>query len=798
MSSENTSSNEIPSELSANPGYAFGQIHAALRTAESHPDADTRTRAQGKIGRWLQVLEGMFSGTLQVGSRTPVKDTPAWATLAVLRGGFATGLLLAEGDLQLHERFLLARWGASLSPAPRAVINQYFLTDAGIAELQTMLQTGTYRINVPEEGCLLVVAWLLSQNKAEAAREILEEIAPYLNRLRFYPVLHKQPLQNGIGVHLQNVGETIADLQAMRISPRVMAQREAIQIWAGLSDRIVELWTETLNGDIPTLQTDANGTLVLKTDGQPVVAGGCPCQIYPEGWQARAQATIDEYHRQRKEHRLCRKPERSRTNFAFLRECLEIAVQDPKKLTGRQVGRIRRTLANIIHKRGLPSSEATRRLRAYQNAIAAKPTNAELAAVVIGRMRKLPQDEGLDSLGDVLMPVTRDEAQAFRVPVEQPLRDRFVGKVWRSLNDSLLNLISEGIIGSSEMLATVVPQLTVQATAAQFGEGEAGRLYGAMYRVFRRRRSLLLLNLQSQVKFGELPWVRAMDAVRTNSFSTAEAARQTLEQVVTAAITGFPQQILPNKLLQELRVLATEAKLELPFVDEVAADIFMGAFSEKFLASAKIAAETLQGTLYERYYGLDYARVKQMKDVQPFRLGGAPHSPEFFNLCQSLTGAKPGGSWVAHNGMIIEQEQILTTHNLVAVFGALDLATKLGVRLQSLARACFIWICHEHQQQAAHRKAMLHRVKNGAYAWRQMVFFLSLRSEQDIHGFLEWANQFLSHQSEQIQSAFLPAIQGLADAAEGKISDAATRALPSITPERFLGWTTQTHWLLSP
>ena len=50
------------------------------------------------------------------------------------------------------------------------------------------------------------------------------------------------------------------------------------------------------------------------------------------------------------------------------------------------------------------------------------------------------------------------------------------------------------------------------------------QLYAAIYRAFRRRRSLLLLDLQSQVRIEELPWVAAIDQFRSGSLSAQELA----------------------------------------------------------------------------------------------------------------------------------------------------------------------------------------------------------------------------------------------------------------------------------
>lgn len=77
----------------------------------------------------------------------PVADTPAWVTLEVAHGGFATGR---------------------------------YLTDAGLAALRTALATEAYRVAVPEDAVLPVVAWLLGHGHAEAALDLVTELRPLL------------------------------------------------------------------------------------------------------------------------------------------------------------------------------------------------------------------------------------------------------------------------------------------------------------------------------------------------------------------------------------------------------------------------------------------------------------------------------------------------------------------------------------------------------------------------------------------------------------------------------------------
>ena len=76
--------------------YAIGQLQRAFDSLAAAQDATGLARAETKIARWRSVIAGMADGSLSVGSRTPVSGTPAWVTLEVAHGGFATGRLLAE------------------------------------------------------------------------------------------------------------------------------------------------------------------------------------------------------------------------------------------------------------------------------------------------------------------------------------------------------------------------------------------------------------------------------------------------------------------------------------------------------------------------------------------------------------------------------------------------------------------------------------------------------------------------------------------------------------------------------
>ncbi|MBI4748628.1 MAG: hypothetical protein HY774_09060 [Acidobacteria bacterium] len=784
-------------KISVNPDYIFSQLTKAFTTHQTHKDPEVRVQAQKKVDSWIKVVQNLLSGSLQVGSRTPVSGTPGWVTLEVVTGGFATGEFLAAGPLQSHEINLLARLLPIDKGMERTGLNTYYLSDEGLGELQHLLASGCYRINVPEEGALLVVAWLLKQGYTDQARTILDEIGPYLSKLRFYPVSDSRPFVLTPMVSVQNVGQIIRGLKTLRTPEAIEKQKEATLIWAPLYDRVVELFLQTISGPIPILQKGPDGQLLKNKAGLFLVEGGWPCQHYPNGWQEQARVVLEDYARLRVHHQRCTKPDRKEENFARLRAYLQVCIEDPGQLTGKDVAAIRTILAAIVTKRGVPNSPQCQQFRAAQINLIDHPTKEELAQILIQHLAGLPPDEALDSLDSVLHLIAPKEMDHSTRQANPVLLKKLGNSLLRCLNAPVEILVEKGVISSGEVLARVIPQLTSQIRAAGIPDRELQRLYTAIYIAFRRRRSLLLLNLEHQVKLEELPWVKVIDAHRENTLYSQEQARDTLEQVVCLAITAFPHQILPNKLLQELRSLAGSAGLHIPLVDEIAADIFMGDFSEKYLQAAQQAGELLQGTLYERYYGISYPRVRQIDDIETSGYG-ARTSPLFAALCREMAGNAPSTKrWsVAHNGKIIEQEQILTTHNLATLVSRLGLIEKLNPHLEELARRCFEWICHRHQQKISLWNAQLQMIKNTAYAWRQTVFFLALLPEDAQTGFLTWAYTHLESQRPAYQTCFKPALDGLALAIQKSEPEARSRQNLSNPAHRFLGWTTERHWLM--
>jgi hypothetical protein len=782
--------------VSASPWYAVDQLQRAVDSLKASRDAGDVAASDARIARWRAIVEGMTDGSLAVGSRTPVARTPAWVTLEVAAGGFATGQLLAETPPDAAERDQLARLPAGVPGVTgRERVNLWFLGDAGQDDLLRLLTAGQYQVQLPEEAALPVVAWLLEQDQFEAALDLVSDLRPWMARLRFTPHPAAGPVPSSATVRVQAASAVTAALNAMQPRPQITVMRERLGVWHPLSDRLVALWCDTVEGDLPHL---------IPHGAAGMVAGGWPCRRWPADWAGRRRGWLADYHdaAQTREPGMTRRA--AKGNFARLVSALEACEAGSGALSGREVGWIRRALANTITRHGAPGSPARATVRAAQQHMLSQPAYTDLARVLAARLAQVPPGAGIGSVEEMTVAVAAGESAA--VPAGTAIPPHLAAKASRALEAPPEVLIGRRIISSAEVLAGVVPQMTAQALAAGFDDPQLSQLYGQAYAAFRRRRSVLLLNLEHQVRFSELPWIAALQPFRSGHADAAGAARQALTQVTYAAIRGFPQTILPNPLIAELSTLAARAGLSVPLTEEVAADIFTGTFTSKWAQAAATASRLLSGTLYARYYDLPaphaWPDLPSSPDDPATHRSGRVIAADFAALCAARARqahfGNGTGSAVAVNGTILEQSQILTTHNLAILIDALDLHDHIAGLALDLADRALAWVIRRLQQQPATRRAALQAIKNAAYAWRQAIYFLSLCPPPAQTEALARLRGHIHAAGPTFGARFRPAADGLAYTIGGGRFDTTGRTADPGNGRRFLGWITGPHWLLSP
>jgi len=743
-------SNETGAQVGA--GYPQGQLASAFITAATHEDAATRSRAEERVRRWLQVLRSMASGAVRIGSRTPVAGLPAWVTPEVVRGGFATGTAAAGGPLRPHESAVSARVGGA---AERAAVFAYYLTDAGQTELCARLDGGGYRLELPEQAALLAVAWLLRADDRARALELLDEIGPYAERLCFTPVPDPTNEQDPSVVWRASAGEVGVALAGRRENAQVEAMREALTVWNPFADELLALWLDTRDG------------------------AGAIAAVFPSEWPERATALLVRYRVLAATHTRCGKHRRPKENLSILRTAAREIV-DGRKLTPRHRGKLRQAVDSMLARRGRPGSAEHAALRRTQAREASVPAHHLLARVVVGRLAQLDPEAGIHGVDAVCAPVDAAEANVHLVAIGTPIPKSIHRVVRRATAGQVHELLNAGVVPSAEVLAELVPQIAAETNAAAYPDPALRTLMAATYRAFGNRRSLLLLDLQHQVRLAELPWVRALRPYRQVDDDTRNEAQVTLRRLGELALDGFPGTLLPNPLVRELAALSAAADLDLPWVEELAADIFTGRFSPKFPRAARLAGELLDGSLYARYYDIDYPTVR------------TADSTAFATMSRSRAGGPDVRYSVAANGTVIEQAQILTTHNLATLVRAVGVTPADG--WAALARRTFATVLRLARRIDRNPRP-LPTIKDVAYAWRHLVFYLSLPDTGDPRLLIEQFHVDLDAAPDAVRARIGPALVGLGYvAAGGRFTDGRTPA----GGRRLLGWTTGHHWMRDP
>lgn len=714
----------------------------------------------GKHATWCTVIQNMASGAVDVGSRAPIAATPVWVTPKVVSGGFATGELCAGGDLTAYERDVAGdaqAFGFAVDHADgdsgdrstrtlRASANRFLVEhERGFARLREMLRSHKYRVSVPEEGCLLVFAWLCEHNHALEAQELLTTVMPLFDQLRFHSEPRDEPEDTSLvptrsptAIHTK-LSETLRNLKRTDLDSLAShALEPRLESWFELREEVVKLWLQTL--DEPA--SPPNGTWTSENDdrsSKPLFeyTPGCgwPCQTYPMDWNVQAARVIALFETVFHDVRAKRRNKYARM-VASARKVLAVG---PHALTGSDVAWIRFGIASMNAKRGLPESEAYRkwlgrlveqRARWFQ----AAKRDHELCAFAVERLASIAKTAS--NRDDELKPyLTESEARSLSDELITTFSGHRGTKTIVSLLDktvgmSLEQVFTSGRFKSLEMVAQILPAFTGAIRTRAIADPDLRYLYQQILVAFAARRSLLLLNFASQVRVTELPWIRIVDAVMAASATGDESERvraattDFCRNITVKALRYFGEAPLCNPFIRELKPLVERTQLKACYlVEEIAADIFMGSFVPKFVRTYEVAQAFLQGTKYQAYY-----RIRE-PEATPLDTNG------FAALCRVRTGdgAATSGWSITENAKLIEQSQILTTHNLASLFVSLELHACLDdLDVPGILERCWkeimrlaTLISSDGLSQGDWRIQGQFRRYIG-YSWRQMLFFFAV------------------------------------------------------------------------
>jgi hypothetical protein len=188
---------------------------------------------------------------------------------------------------------------------------------------------------------------------------------------------------------------------------------------------------------------------------------GWPFQFYPPGWAERAGAAVARFREALEASFDCHYPQRATSNLRQIGQAIELAAQQPGSLSGRQVGLVRRMLADSEARWGsLGSAERRQTVASRQNGSeGAAFEHARLA--LLKRLQALEPKSGVRDLAALLGPTDGGLA------IPQPLAQR-VRRAWLATPGEL---VRAGVLASMHDLTIVSGQWT--DAAADAGPSEA-------------------------------------------------------------------------------------------------------------------------------------------------------------------------------------------------------------------------------------------------------------------------------------------------------------------------------------
>ncbi|MFD3685094.1 hypothetical protein ACFWTE_09790 [Nocardiopsis sp. NPDC058631] len=171
-----------------------------------------------------------------------------------------------------------------------------------------------------------------------------------------------------------------------------------------------------------------------------------------------------------------------------------------------------------------------------------------------------------------------------------------------------------------------------------------------------------------------------------------------------------------------------------------------------------------------------------LEEVAP----AADRRTPFALLCAERAGNP--GLGVASNGTVIEQAQILTTHNpatlveagVVPAAGWAEPARRAhALTLAAVERLPRVGTPYGH-------------IRTAAFSWRQTVFFLSLCPVAEQREVMAWMEESSSERPDHTRERMAPVLAGLRQVVDG--GPLVERAPGGA--RRFLGWSARQHWMM--
>lgn len=609
----------------------------------------------------VDALNGALEGKFKHGSRNPDINYPTWITKRVAPGGFYAG---AKYELKEGENNI-------------TILNE----PEEMLKYANMIEFISHNLNGPEPLMIPTIAYLENNGKIKEANELKELIRPYVDNIRFYPIteeIMKTKKKPNVFASLETIYQFTKWCNDTYIS-KLKDEENLINSFKKKNDfknKLINLFRETI-------------IIVDKSEW--------PMQNVSQEWLEKAR----ELYNANKWY-LYDSFKRKRGSLYNLWSILQNIIPQQRietefpitRITGKEVRWIKIYL------------EANKNLKYYNiEHLQSKQQEAQnllkyLTSINEQHLEKMYYEEIKEKYKDV-----------------EPV-------VFEKLNKCVLYSLEElkelGYIPSSETFVELAQPMEAFLQTIDFDFKEditvEEHLKYLLYKSFKNMRSLLLLNLESQLKINEIPQYNVLCKVYKRDSKSSNSL--ILSKLLLSYYTEwFPGDIMPNRVVKMFYNLLKSEDKNLGLCEEIACDIFQRRFGEKYDTSLNIAKNNMINTLYSEYFELD----DMYKN--PLNLTGLS-----LTLKEKYYGNN-NAYWTNSNGQQIHASMVLTTHNLTQLDRFLD---NLDV-LKVLRNITFKLL----NLLGNNTIASLECSQIG-HCWRNFMYYASKCSMCDISKYLNW------------------------------------------------------------
>lgn len=311
---------------------------------------------------------------------------------------------------------------------------------------------------------------------------------------------------------------------------------------------------------------------------------------------------------------------------------------------------VRTTVFNAVKKYGLPGTpQYKKRFGPIDEAMNRITERIAYISDLIDRLQESgPSPVGVSS--EVMAKILGDlqESSSF-----------YRGEVKMILDRATLKPLGESASSPALLAELCTPMMTTVALGEP-QEGEPDFLRDILVRTmqaFMTRRSIMLLDMDGQVRASEVPWIGVLQRVLKIDEQSRASREKGLAWLLGMSIDAFPHCMVPNETLRLVR----ECNPEIPVLEELAVDIFTGHLVPKFGRTCELAAERMgTDSVYCCYYG-DYLS----------QLWGRPKIPSA-DLVEWAGQGLDAGMYTVRNAMLLERVRVATCFNMLLATSVLS------------------------------------------------------------------------------------------------------------------------------